>query len=541
MSRKAAGISLFDMDRAVTRKPNLNLALYLVTDSTPDLLGSKDLAQVVEAAITGGVTIVQYRDKHSDTGVLIETARKLLDITRRHNVPFLINDRVDVCMAIGADGVHIGQDDMHITLARKLLGQDAIIGVSACSVEEAQDAIKNGADYLGIGTMFATATKTDTKAIIGTRGAQEILKVCQTGTKHKTGCVAIGSMNTSNVQRVIHQSASLDNHIDGVAVVSAIIAAKNPQSSARELRELVDTARKSFFVTCPPGIAPVTEVSELLGRIPAMIRTHALSSVLCHNMTNTVVQNLAANVCLATGSSPIMSLYGIEAGDLAALGGGLLINMGTVTPALLDTYLMGMRAYNATSNPVVLDPVGGGATNFRRTAIKQLLAGGFFDVIKGNEGEISAVFGTPSVQQRGVDSNASVTSITKKAEMVKSLAKRERCVVLMTGATDILSDGERTYGISNGSEWLGKITGSGCALGSVLTSYLAVHRDDKLLAALAGILHYEIAAERAAERDEVNGPGSFIPSFLDELYNLRKTLVEDGEIHLDRRAKIEAF
>ena len=529
------------MERAGTAKSKMNLALYLVTDSTTALLGNKDLAQVVEAAIKGGVTIVQYRDKHSDTGVLIETARKLLNVTRRYHVPLLINDRVDVCMAVGADGVHIGQDDMHISEARKLLGPDAIIGVSTNNVEEAQNAISSGADYLGIGTIFATNTKTNIKSIIGTRGLQEILKTCQTGTKHKVGCVAIGSIKSFNVQRVIHQGAYEGNYINGVAVVSAIIAAANPQRSAEELRTLVDSAKNSFFVTCPPDISPVAEVSKLLRDIPAIIRKHSTSSVLCHNMTNTVVQNFAANVCLATGSSPIMSLNGPEAADLASLGGGLVINMGTVTPDLLSTYLTGMLVYNVASNPIVFDPVGGGATNVRRAAIKQLLAGGFFDIIKGNEGEISAVLGTYDVQQRGVDSGPSTATTAQKAEVVRTLAQRERCVVLMTGETDILSDGDRTYGISNGSHWLGKITGSGCALGSVLASYLATYSDDKLLAALAGILHYEIAAERAADREDVKGPGSFIPAFLDELYNVRKIVVDGGEVYIDKRAKIQTL
>jgi thiamine-phosphate diphosphorylase / hydroxyethylthiazole kinase len=370
-------------------KGELDLRLYLVTDSTPALLGDSDLSQVVEAAIKGGVTIVQYRDKHSDTGVLIETAKKLLEVARRQQVPLLINDRLDVCLAAGADGVHIGQGDMHISEARKALGQNAIIGVSVSTVEEASEAVSNGADYLGIGTIFSTLTKTDSKLIIGTRGAQTILSACKTGTDHKVGCVAIGSINASTVQRVLHQAAFQNNRLNGVAVVSAIVAASDPQASARQLRTLIDFASKSFYVASPAGISPMFKVSTLLKEVPAIIERHSTSNILCHNMTNTVVQNFAANVCLATGSSPIMSINGPEAADLAQLGGALVINMGTVTPETLENYLMGMKAYNATANPVLLDPVGGGATSVRRAAIKQLLAGGFFDVIKGNEGKFS--------------------------------------------------------------------------------------------------------------------------------------------------------
>lgn len=139
-------------------KPKLDLTLYLVTDSTPEILDNKDICHVVEEAIKGGVTLVQYRDKHADTGVLISTAAKLHTITQKHNVPLLINDRLDVCLAVGAEGVHIGQDDMSIAEARKLLPETAIIGVTASSIEEAENAINSGADYLGIGTMFATPT-----------------------------------------------------------------------------------------------------------------------------------------------------------------------------------------------------------------------------------------------------------------------------------------------------------------------------------------------------------------------------------------------
>ncbi|KAI9870332.1 MAG: hypothetical protein M1823_008775, partial [Watsoniomyces obsoletus] len=111
---------------------------------------------------------------------MIETATKLHEVTKKHNVPLLINDRLDVCLAIGAEGLHVGQDDMSASLARSLLGPDAIIGVTAASIEEAEAAIEADADYLGIGTMFPTPTKTDTKSIIGTRGTQAILAACST-------------------------------------------------------------------------------------------------------------------------------------------------------------------------------------------------------------------------------------------------------------------------------------------------------------------------------------------------------------------------
>lgn len=361
---------------------------------------------------------------------------------------------------------------------------------------------------------------------------------CKTGIDHSTGCVAIGSINAANVQRVLHQSAYATNRLNGVAVVSAIMAAEDPQASARELLNRIADTEGAFYVSCKPGTDVLTQPSEMIKLVPDIIKKHVSSSVLCHNMTNTVVQNFAANVCLATGSSPIMSLNANEAPDLAKLGGGLVINMGTITPDIMAAYQAGVKAYNAAGNPVLFDPVGGGATTVRREAIRTLLKAGFYSVIKGNEGEIGAVMGTSTTQQRGVDSGPSTSNAQQKAEMVKALAQRERCIVLLTGASDYLSDGARTVAISNGSSFLGRITGSGCSLGSVVTSYLAVHRDDKFIAALAGILHYEIAAERAERESSCRGPGTFIPAFLDELYLLGQDI---ETLDLKSVAKVESL
>lgn len=166
----------------------------------------------------------------------------------------------------------------------------------------------------------------------------------------------------------------------------------------------------------------------------------------------------------------------------------------------------------------MFDPVGAGATAIRRSAVKTLMAGGYFDVIKGNEGEIQTVFGSV-IQQKGVDSGASTLSDVEKATLVKGLAARERNVVVMTGATDFVSDGHRTFTLKNGHQLLGRITGSGCVLGTIISLMLAVSREDKLLATVAGLLHYEIAAEVAAAREDVKGPGTFVPALIDELYN----------------------
>ncbi|CAK4032412.1 probable hydroxyethylthiazole kinase [Lecanosticta acicola] len=495
----------------------VDYSLYLVTDSTPAILGEKDLVAVVQAAVEGGVTIVQYRDKTSDTADLVRIAKDLHKITKAANVPLLINDRIDVALAAGVEGVHVGQDDLDLKTARRILGPDAIIGVTANSEEEALVAARDGADYLGIGTVYATPTKENTKSIIGTAGVQYVLSsLADHGYHVKTVC--IGGINASNAQRVLYQTASPKKKLDGVAVVSAIVASDTPQEAASNLSSLVKTP--------PPfgSSASKTPLSrqDIITKAPGIIKRMADKKPLCHNMTNLVVQNFAANVALAIGSSPIMSNNGLEASDLAGLGGSLVINMGTTTPEIRGNHLKALAAYNQVGAPVVFDPVGAGATQQRRDGVKALMAGGYFDVIKGNEGEIRTVSGATGFQQHGVDSGASQLSLEEKIALVESTAAREHNIILMTGSTDVISDGERTVTISNGHEFLGEITGSGCTLGTTIASVMAVEREDKLLAAVSAILMYEIAAERAAQRSDVKGPGTFVPAFIDELYNLRQ-------------------
>jgi thiamine-phosphate diphosphorylase/hydroxyethylthiazole kinase len=263
-------------------------------------------------------------------------------------------------------------------------------------------------------------------------------------------------------------------------------------------------------------------------------------------MTNLVVQNFAANVALSIGASPIMANYGEEASDLSALGGALVVNMGTVTPDGLLNYRKAIAAYNLSGGPIVLDPVGAGATSVRRNALSELMGIGYFDLIKGNEREILAVARSSgfvvddSSQQRGVDSGDALFTIPQRAHIVSRLALRERNVVLMTGATDVISDGIRTYAVANGHAYLGMITGSGCTLGTTLSAYLAANQADKLHAAVAGLLHYEIAAEYAAAREDVKGPGTFVPAFIDELY-ARGLEVAEEKATWEGRAKVECL
>jgi len=485
-----------------------------------------------------GVTIVQYRDKTSSTSDLISTAKALHQKCLAQKIPLIINDRLDVAQAVDCEGVHLGQDDMSIASARALLGPEKIIGATVSSIEEARIAVEQGADYLGIGTLYATNTKKNTKEIIGVNGIRSILKYLDRANEasRKVKTVCIGGVNSSNLQRVLYQlsapsSSSPPKAIDGVAVVSAIIGSNAPKDAALHLAHLVAT---------PPPFAPeshsqsdqtpfsLTTLKQSF--IPAIKAVHE-KSPLSHNMTNLVVQNLSANIALAIGASPIMSNNGAEAPDLAKLGGGLVINMGTATPDALANHRKAIEAYNAVGGPIVLDPVGAGATSARKDALAFLLASGYFDLIKGNEREIMAVARASGftledgTQQRGVDSGTSLFTTAQKAAIVSRLARRERNIVLMTGAVDVISDGSHTLAIANGHEYLGMVTGSGCSLGTTISAYLAANKHDKFSAAVAAVLHYEVAAEVAAKREDVKGPGTFIPAFIDELYHRRMDVV----------------
>ncbi|KUI65124.1 putative thiamine biosynthetic bifunctional enzyme [Cytospora mali] len=500
----------------------VDYSLYLVTDSTPAILGDRDICDVVGRALRGGVTIVQYRDKTSDTGVLISTARKLHQITQRYNVPLLINDRVDVALAVGCEGVHLGQDDMDIATARALLGSDKFIGISTNTVAEAVMACEHGADYLGIGTVFSTETKKNVKGIIGPDGLKRILHALGEKGHEGVPTVCIGGIKASNIPQVLFRGCSQIKLLDGVAVVSAIVGAPDPEAESRRLLDLVRRTLALRQRSRSEYSAAVTK-EGILRLVPGVIKAVHEQKPLSHNMTNLVVQNFAANVALAVGASPIMANYGEEAADLAKIGGALVINMGTVTPEGLENYEKALRAYNTAGRPVVFDPVGAGATAVRRAAVKAILSTGHIDVIKGNESEIRTVFDSDDAEgQRGVDSSSMLT-LPEKVHLVRELAAREEAVVVMTGRTDIISDGARTVAVDNGHEYLGMITGTGCTLGTTISAMVAATAPgrDRLAAVVAGVLLFEIAAEQAALKGSVEGPGSFVPAFLDSLYRLR--------------------
>lgn len=199
------------------------MRLYAVTDRA--WVGEKTLFEQVEAAIKGGVTCVQLREKELAEELFLQEAYKLHELCKQYEVPFIINDNVDIAVACGADGVHVGQKDMSIKLVREKLQPHQLIGVSVQTVEQAILAEKEGASYLGVGTVFATATKSDAIHV-----TYETLKsICDAVS---IPVVAIGGINEQNILQLAHSG------IDGIAVVSALFAQKDITHAAQNLYQL---------------------------------------------------------------------------------------------------------------------------------------------------------------------------------------------------------------------------------------------------------------------------------------------------------------
>jgi thiamine-phosphate pyrophosphorylase len=210
----------------------VDLRLNAIVD--PERAGGHDLADLARAVAAGGATLVQLRDKSGETRAMVETARAIKAALAPFAVPFVVNDRVDVALAAGADGVHIGPDDMTPEDARALLGPDAIIGVSIKTVEAATAAPVELIDYAGVGGVYATGSKQQQSAPIGTAGFSRVAGVLR-GRAPKLPVVGIAGIDASNVAAVMSAGA------DGVAVISALSLVPDPASAARALRDIVDT------------------------------------------------------------------------------------------------------------------------------------------------------------------------------------------------------------------------------------------------------------------------------------------------------------
>lgn len=209
---------------------NIDYSLYLVTDQ--GLCPGRDLVDVVMEAVAGGVNIVQIREKNSDIRDFFHLAMAIKKALQYSNVPLIINDRVDVALACQADGVHVGQTDLPISVVREMIGPDRIVGVSINTYEQIKETLQNEVDYLSLSPVFPTPTKADTTEPFGIQGLTKARQITD------KPLITIGGINKSNLREIISTG------MDGVAVVSAICSAPNPEAAARELADIIRECRK---------------------------------------------------------------------------------------------------------------------------------------------------------------------------------------------------------------------------------------------------------------------------------------------------------
>ncbi len=200
-----------------------HMLLYAVTDRA--WAGKETLYEQVEAALKGGVTCVQLREKELDETAFLQEAKELCALCRRYGVPFLVNDNVEIAIACGADGIHVGQEDLAAGEVRRRVGENMILGVSVHTVEEARQAVRDGADYLGLGAVFPTNTKTDVEQMPN----ETLRAICDAV---DVPIVAIGGINRGNILKLAGSG------VDGVALVSAIFSAEDIEGACRELRAM---------------------------------------------------------------------------------------------------------------------------------------------------------------------------------------------------------------------------------------------------------------------------------------------------------------
>ena len=451
--------------------------LYAVTDTS--WLRGQTLAQQVEAALRGGATMVQLREKELEGEALEQEAREILAVCRKYGVPLLINDDVMLAKKIGAEGVHVGQSDMAAAEARSILGPDAIIGVTARTIEQAQAAEKAGADYLGSGAVFGTSTKKDAKPL----DPAYFQQICESVS---IPVVAIGGITANNIRQLEGRKMS------GFAIVSGIFAAQDIEAQTKKLW-------KAAQELCLPG-GPE--------RLRALVEKRR-PVVQC--ITNIVTVNDCANALLAIGGSPTMAHHPEEMADFAAVSDALVCNMGA-TESLDAMMAAGLASKNG--RPVVIDPVGCASSAFRRGKCLELIKAVQPSCIRGNAAEIKAL-ATDHNTGRGVDDLEAETPDAARSAM--DLARKTGAIVVASGETDYIADGIRLYEVKGGTAWMSRVTGTGCMLSSLLGAFLAVENSALSAAACCAMMNTCAEKALAETAGRQGGTGTFHICLMDAL------------------------
>ena len=242
---------------------------------------------------------------------------------------------------------------------------------------------------------------------------------------------------------------------------------------------------------------------------------------LVHNITNFVVMNYTANALLACGASPVMAHAQEEVQDMVSFAGALVLNIGTLTPYWIDSMLLAGKKANQLNIPIVLDPVGSGATRLRTDSAKKLMDELSITVVRGNASEVLSLAKEGS-KTKGVDS---IHTVDEAVDAALHLARELDTTLAITGAVDLVTDGERIHRVANGHELMGYTTGTGCAATVIIGSFLAVD-EDPLEATSTALAYFGLAGETAAATAQI--PGSFQIALLDALYTIKAKHLEEG-------------
>jgi hydroxyethylthiazole kinase len=263
--------------------------------------------------------------------------------------------------------------------------------------------------------------------------------------------------------------------------------------------------------------------SDMANKAAANLRLVRERKPLVHNITNYVVMNYTANALLACGAAPVMAHAAEEVEEMVSLAGALVLNIGTLSIPWIEAMIKAGKRANALHVPIILDPVGAGATALRTDSAKRLIEELSIQVIRGNASEILSLSRErPGSRTKGVDS---VHTVDQVAQMAVALAGDLKAVLAVTGVIDLITDGERVYRVMNGHEMMSHVTGTGCTATAIIGAFLAVD-SDSLKAATTGLSYFGLAGEKAAAK--TSSPGTFQITLLDALYEMKEEEMRAG-------------
>ena len=427
------------------------MRLYAVTDRSW-LKDGETLEEAAQAALAGGVTILQLREKHASHGELVAAARRLKPVCEAYGVPLIIDDDVEAVLESGADGVHVGQGDMAVAEARRILGPDKIIGASAHSEAEAREAVRQGADYLGCGAVFATATKNDTTPL----SREELRRICRCV---EVPAVAIGGITEANCMELAASG------IAGIAVVSAIFAAEDKRTAARRLRLLAEriAGKRRAVLTiagsdCSGGAGIQADLKTMLAN-----GVYGMSAITALTAQNT------------TG------VYGILESTPEFLASQLDCIFGDIRPDAVKTGMVssaglirviGEKLKEYGAEHIVVDPV------MVSTSGSKLLQEEAMEALTSVLLPMAEVI-TPNIPEAEVLSGMEIASAADMETAAEKIFRAYGCAVLCKGghslndANDLLCDGEGCTWFAGRKIDNPNTHGTGCTLSSAIAANLA--------------------------------------------------------------------